>query len=117
LPYMLSRLIMSCLEKRPERRTQSAEILVAMLDACDDVEPWTRKMGRAWWTSHGRAALRQLRHQTATGDRRSQPAASTRGISIIRPAESLRGTTGNPASADALDSLDTFMPSRKRALR
>jgi eukaryotic-like serine/threonine-protein kinase len=94
LPRTLSQLVMSCLEKRPDQRPQSAEILVAMLDACDDVEPWTHQMGRAWWKSQGCTALTERRQQTASGDRRSHLAVSTRGISP----------------------LETFSPARKRAV-
>ena len=117
VPRMLSQLIMSCLEKRPDRRPQSAEILVSMLDACDDVEPWTHAMGRAWWKSQDRAALANLRHHTVTADRWPQPAASTKGISIIRPAQSHRVAAGKAASADAPAPHEAFLPTHKRAVR
>jgi serine/threonine-protein kinase len=85
VPTTLSAVVMSCLEKTPDRRPASAEILRKMLEACDDVEPWTPEMGRAWWELNGKAAMNQLRHQRATADRRLEQVPSATRVSIVRP--------------------------------
>ncbi len=49
VPDTLAALILSCLEKDPERRPQSARDLLKRLDECPDVPPWTDDQARAWW--------------------------------------------------------------------
>jgi eukaryotic-like serine/threonine-protein kinase len=90
VPAKLSSVVMTCLEKTPDRRPPSAEGLVGMLDACQDVEPWTHDMGRVWWKLQGRHALAQLRGQRATSASPSRPAVSAADVSFIRPAWSHR---------------------------
>ena len=46
----LSNVVMTCLEKAPERRPASAVELVAMLDDAGDAAAWTADDARAWWT-------------------------------------------------------------------
>ena len=41
----LSAVVMSCVEKTPNRRPESVAILKNMLEACNDVEPWTNEDG------------------------------------------------------------------------
>jgi hypothetical protein len=90
VPAQLSSIVMTCLEKTPDRRPPSAEGLVAMLDACQNVEPWTHDMGRVWWKLQGRHALAQLRRERATAPSSSHPAVSAADVSFIRPVWSRR---------------------------
>jgi hypothetical protein len=41
---------MSCLEKKPEERPQTALELAERLAACKIQEPWTQENARHWWT-------------------------------------------------------------------
>lgn len=52
IPKELDEVILSCLEKDPDRRPQSAEALDAMLDACGIDKPWTPGRAREWWALH-----------------------------------------------------------------
>lgn len=53
IPEALERVILSCLEKDPDRRPQTAEELRAALDECDACDPWTAEHARSWWQDHG----------------------------------------------------------------
>jgi serine/threonine-protein kinase len=53
LPPQLEAVILSCLEKDPERRPASARELATRLAECDDVAEWTEDEARAWWAEHG----------------------------------------------------------------
>jgi serine/threonine-protein kinase len=57
VPDSLSRVLMSCLEKTPERRPVSARAVVDMLDACRDIAPWTEEAASAWWGGRGPQVL------------------------------------------------------------
>lgn len=52
IPQSLERVVMACLEKRPEDRAQSVVELRAMLDNCTDVTPWTTLDANRWWALH-----------------------------------------------------------------
>lgn len=52
IPQSLERVVMACLEKRPEDRPQSVAELRAMLDRCVDVTPWTAAAANQWWGLH-----------------------------------------------------------------
>jgi serine/threonine-protein kinase len=56
IPPALDRLILSCLEKDPSRRPQSAEQLDVLLDGCEVETPWTPERAREWWDAHEPAA-------------------------------------------------------------
>jgi serine/threonine-protein kinase len=52
VPASLERIVMTCLEKKPEHRPQSAAELAALLDECTDITPWTRADADRWWSLH-----------------------------------------------------------------
>lgn len=52
IPASLERIVMACLEKKPENRPQSAEELAHLLDACTDIPAWTRADANRWWSLH-----------------------------------------------------------------
>jgi serine/threonine-protein kinase len=58
IPGSLERVVMACLEKKPEDRPQSAAELARLLDACTDVPPWTRADALRWWEVHVPAPAR-----------------------------------------------------------
>jgi serine/threonine-protein kinase len=52
---VLQNLVLACLEKDPAHRPENAAALLASLDACTDVPPWTSDDARRWWSEHGGA--------------------------------------------------------------
>ena len=52
VPESLDRLIMSCLEKDPARRPQSAVALSRKLSACAAELAWTEEKAVQWWERH-----------------------------------------------------------------
>jgi serine/threonine-protein kinase len=52
IPEALERVLLSCLEKDPERRPASALELVDRLAACPLESPWTPERSGRWWDSH-----------------------------------------------------------------
>jgi eukaryotic-like serine/threonine-protein kinase len=62
VPPALERLILSCLEKDPSRRPQSARALSQSLDACENVGRWDAEMADAWWDTRGRAIMDSRAH-------------------------------------------------------
>jgi serine/threonine-protein kinase len=53
IPDDLERLVLRCLEKKPDKRPQSAEELSEMLGACETDAVWTPGKATAWWDEHG----------------------------------------------------------------
>ncbi len=52
IPAAFEDLIMACLEKDPERRPASAQIMSAQLAACAAASPWTPDRAEKWWAAH-----------------------------------------------------------------
>ena len=50
IPSALEEIILSCLEKKPEKRPQTALELGERLAACEIPEPWTQEDAHHWWT-------------------------------------------------------------------
>ena len=53
LPGKLEDAVLSCLEKDPIRRPQSARELDGLLAACSDLGSWSEEDASAWWRNHG----------------------------------------------------------------
>ena len=74
IPPELDAFVLSCLEKDPDKRPQSARELFEMAYACGS-DGWTNRDARAWWEVH----LPELTHDSAINlpaDRPFTPAAS-----------------------------------------
>jgi serine/threonine-protein kinase len=54
LPPKLEAVILSCLEKDPDRRPESARALAEALKACDDVTPWDERDAQRYWSERAR---------------------------------------------------------------
>jgi serine/threonine-protein kinase len=52
IPGALDELVLSCLEKDPKRRPQSADRLMDELGACGLEAQWTQERARQWWEMH-----------------------------------------------------------------
>ena len=74
LPEDLEYVVMSCLEKAPAGRPESAAKLASLLRACKCPE-WTQESARLWWEEYGEAARNHVVDSpTSSTDRRSTPA-------------------------------------------
>ena len=61
IPEVIDRLILRCLEKKPEERFASAAELSRELRAAEAaVGTWNDEMARRWWTERGRALVERL---------------------------------------------------------
>ena len=63
LPADLETLILSCLQKNPVARPQSARELGRRLEECQDAGAWGHDQAMAWWDEHGAALAAE---ETAT---------------------------------------------------
>ena len=52
IPTELEAIVLACLDKNPDRRPQSAQVLWQSLVDCRGRETWTPEMARRWWGSH-----------------------------------------------------------------
>ena len=52
IPEDLERVILTCLEKDPARRPQSAQELAQLLESCRDARDWNRDQAERWWRIH-----------------------------------------------------------------
>jgi serine/threonine-protein kinase len=53
VPPALEALVLSCLEKDPDKRPQTARDLSLQLDLIDHAPRWTAERARAWWAESG----------------------------------------------------------------
>src|SRR5262249_12154768 len=53
VPADLPRVILRCLEKDLDRRSQAAPALAKALAACESASQWTVERGEGWWRQHG----------------------------------------------------------------
>ena len=50
----LESVVLSCLEKDPERRPKDASVLIEALEKCRDAGIWTQAEAKDWWIRHGK---------------------------------------------------------------
>jgi len=48
----LERILMKCLEKDPQQRPQTAEVLESALASSSEAKAWTPDQSRQWWDQH-----------------------------------------------------------------
>jgi eukaryotic-like serine/threonine-protein kinase len=67
IPDDLERIILSCLQKKPEERPHSVRNLASRLTACRDPEPWNNDRAEQWWKLHQpeTASVKPIDHLTA----------------------------------------------------
>lgn len=53
VPGDLERVILTCLEKRPEKRFATAMDLATALERCESAGTWSRDDAARWWKEHG----------------------------------------------------------------
>jgi len=89
VPETLSSLLLTCLEKKPERRPPSARAFLDALAACHDVSPWREEEARAWWTTQGAGIITRVRNETlsANADTRVISTSVAGNVSFIRRAD------------------------------
>ena len=66
IPKMLEQLVLDCLEKKPERRPQSAREFLERLSQTR-AEPWDARQAEAWWREHGPGVRKAISTPTSTG--------------------------------------------------
>jgi len=69
VPESLDRVILACLEKKPERRPSSARELHDLLAACEGIPTWTNALAERWWNDNwkeGRSDSEILRSSAET---------------------------------------------------
>jgi eukaryotic-like serine/threonine-protein kinase len=52
VPGDLEKVVLRCLEKKPQDRYQDAESLARSLSACADASGWSPQQAEAWWQEH-----------------------------------------------------------------
>ena len=75
VPGDLEKVVLRCLEKKPEDRYQDAEGLACALAACADAGSWSPMQAEAWWQEHEpRALVREI--ESSSSDQVPDPAIS-----------------------------------------
>jgi len=77
IPSALEQIILSCLEKKPEKRPQTALELGERLAACEIREPWTQEDSRRWWALNKPAEEPTSRARGRTQETGDQPPADS----------------------------------------
>ncbi len=75
IPSALEQIILSCLEKKPEKRPQTALELAERLAACEIREPWTGEDAQHWWALNKPEEEPTLRAGGRTQETGDQPPA------------------------------------------
>ena len=75
IPSALEQIILSCLEKKPEKRPQTALELGERLAACEIRQPWTQEDARRWWALNKPAEEPTSRARGRTQETGDQPPA------------------------------------------
>ena len=52
IPQELDELVLSCLQKDPNKRPQNAEVLLNMAIGCKTGDCWNQELARGWWSKH-----------------------------------------------------------------
>jgi serine/threonine-protein kinase len=74
VPADLQRVILRCLEKKPEQRYPDAVSLDRALAACRFADPWTPEKAEEWWRQNGRDAAPPAPAEAPERDRQTIPA-------------------------------------------
>jgi len=53
VPGALDEIVLACLEKDPDDRIESVDVLAKRLGALDDIDRWTVDSASAWWEQYG----------------------------------------------------------------
>jgi serine/threonine-protein kinase len=75
IPRELDDLVMSCLEKDPNRRPQNAEELFRLACACTSCETWSQEAASLWWQTHLPDLTGPLSVEDLAGDPNRETAA------------------------------------------
>ena len=52
IPKELDELVLSCLQKDPNKRPQNAEVLLDMAVGCKSSDSWNQDLAKGWWSKH-----------------------------------------------------------------
>ena len=52
IPHEIDELVLSCLQKDPNKRPQNAEVLLNMAIGCKTGDCWNQELAKGWWTKH-----------------------------------------------------------------
>jgi serine/threonine-protein kinase len=69
IPREIDRLVLSCLDKNPDRRPQNAEELFHMAYACRSCDGWNQTLAAEWWKTHLPELTGPLSLETSAPDR------------------------------------------------